>query len=53
MLVGDYFDVNEYAKNEYDEWEVVRSYRVGDEPENPDDSEDPDEPGEPGRPGES
>ena len=50
MLVGDYFDVYEYAKNEYDEWEVVRSYRVGDEPENPDDSEDPDEPENPDDP---
>ena len=50
MLVGDYFDVNEYAKNEYDEWEVVRSYSVGDEPENPDDSEDPENPEQPETP---
>ena len=50
MLVGDYFDVYEYAKNEYDEWEVVRSYRVGDDPENPDEPENPEDPENPERP---
>ena len=54
MLVGDYFTVHEYAKNEYDEWEVVRSYRVGseqpDEPEDPDEPENPDEPETPEQP---
>ena len=50
MLVGDYFDVYEYAKNEYDEWEVVRSYRVEDDPENPDEPENPDDPENPEQP---
>ena len=50
MLIGDYFDVYEYAKNEYDEWDFVRSYRVGDEPENPDDPDDPENPEQPETP---
>ena len=50
MLVGDYFDVYEYAKNEYDEWEDVRSYRVGDDPENPDEPENPEQPETPEQP---